>query len=62
MGLLWPELHLRLGGTVMLQLRSLQIGRQGAAERQEEPVVCFTFVLPPEISSEQRILRLEMSL
>lgn len=39
-----------------------QIGRRGAGERQEEPAVCFTFVLPPEISSEQRVLKSEMSL
>lgn len=62
MGLIWPKLHFWLCGTVMLRLSSLQIGRRGAGERQEEPVVCFTFVLPPEISSEQRVLKLEMSL
>lgn len=62
MGLVWPKLHLKLWGTVMLLLSSLQIGWQGAEERQEEPAVCFTFVLPPEISSEQSVLKLEMSL
>ena len=61
-GLVWPELHLWLCETAMLRLCSLQIGRRGAGERQEEPAVCFTFVLPPEISSEQRVLKLEMSL
>ena len=55
LGLVWLKPRLGLCGTVMLWLSSLQIGRR-------EPVVCFTFVLPPEIPSEQRVLGLEISL
>lgn len=47
LGLAWPKLHLWLG-TVMRLLSSLQSGRSGARERQEEPA----FVLPPGISLE----------
>lgn len=55
LGLVRLKPRLGLCGTVMLWLSSLQIGRR-------EPVVCFTFVLPPEIPSEQRVLGLEISL
>lgn len=46
----------------MLWLCSLQMGREGPGERQEEPVGCFTFVPPPLISFEQKIPRLNITL
>lgn len=43
-------------------LCSLQAGRRGPGERREEPVVCFTIALPPEVSFEQSVLSLIISL
>lgn len=46
----------------MLWLRSLQMGRGGPGERQEQPAGCFTFVPLPLISFEQKIPRLNFTL
>lgn len=50
MGLVWPK-------TPLAAVCMGQSAEERGWERPEGPAVCFIYVLPPEVSFEQRVLR-----
>lgn len=50
MGLVWPE-------TPPTAVCMGQAAGERGWERPEDPAVCLIYVLPPEVSFEQRVLR-----
>lgn len=50
MGLVWPK-------TPLTAVCMGQSAEERGWERPEDPAVCFIYVLPPEVSFEQRVLR-----